>query len=460
MAEKLDFKVLGSTGLKEYGGLIYEEFMRKLQGPYAQRTYREMTDNSSTIGSVMFIIEALVRQVDWRVEPSSKVKEAEEQAEFVDSCIQDMNHTLEDFISETLSFLNYGWAYFEVVYKLRKGQTNNQKTQSKYDDGKIGWRKFALRAQDTLDRWEFNEDEDLMGMHQLTEKGKQAYIPIEKAVLFRTKTIKDNPEGKSIFRNAVIDWYYLKRIGEIEAIGIERDFAGLPVMQVPISLLQSSASDDAVAMRRSLEKMLAQIKRDERDYAIIPPELDSESKPTGYKFSLLSSGGSRQIDTNATKTYYKINILQSVSSQFIQLGMSNVGSFALVSNQTNMFSVALGAYLDVITSTFNQKAIEPLMKLNNVDSELWPKLVHGDIEAPPLDEFARYIQTLSMSGKLPDTDAIDNKLLEMAGLPIPNQEEREEMAAREEEERRAVQAQQTQKKRGPLRGLSAPMGDK
>jgi hypothetical protein len=457
---KLDLNVVGSKGLKEYGGIVYEEFMRKLQGQFAQRTYREMSDNSSTIGSIMFIVEALVRQVDWRIEPVAQTKEAIDVAEFVDSCIKDMNHTIEDLISEVLLFLNYGWALFEVVYKVRRGETKDKKTRSMFDDGKIGWRKFALRPQDTLDRWEFDViDEELLGMHQLTEKGKSAFIPIDKSILFRTKAIKDNPEGRSIFRNAVIDWFYLKRISEIEAIGIERDFAGLPVMQVPIQLLQSN-DPDSVTLLRSFEKMMAQIKRDERDYAIIPTELDVEGKPTGYKFSLLSSGGSRQIDTNAAKLYYKVNILQSVSAQFIQLGMSNVGSFALASNQTNLFSVALGAYLDVITSTFNDQAIGPLLRFNNIDVELWPKLVHGDIEAPPLDEMARYITSLAMAGKLPDTDAIDNKLLEMAGLPIPNQEEREEMEEREEEARRAALAQQTQKKRGPLKGLSAPVGSK
>jgi hypothetical protein len=447
--EKLNLDVLGSTGLKEYGGLIYEEFMRRLQGQNAQKTYREMTDNSSTIGSIMFIVEALVRQVEWRIEPASTIAEAQPPAEFVDSCLMDMNHTLEDFISEVLSFLNYGWSYFEVVYKLRGGDTSNPKTQSKFSDGRVGWRKFALRAQDTLDKWEFaEEDEDLLGMHQMTEKGKEAFIPIEKAILFRTQSIKDNPEGKSIFRNAVFDWYYLKRISEIEAIGIERDFAGLPVMEVPKSLLNSNAPDDVKALRKDLEKMMAQIKRDERDYAIIPSETNSDGNPSGYRFRLLSSGGSRQIDTNAAKTYYKINILQSVSAQFIQLGMSNVGSFALASNQTNMFSVALGAYLDVITSTFNKQAIEPLMKLNNVPSELWPKLVHGDIEAPPLDEIGRYVQVLSQTNQLPFNDETRNKLLEMGGLPIPEAHEQQEGAP----------VEPAQKRRGPIRQLSLPFG--
>jgi len=386
--------------------------------------------------------------VDWRIEPISDVKVAKDQAEFVDSCVLDMSHTLEDFISEALSFLDYGWAYFEIVYKLRKGATKNPQTRSKFNDGKIGWRKFALRSQDTLDKWEFDpEDSGLRGMHQQTEKGQMGFIPIEKSLLFRTETYKNNPEGRSIYRNAVIAWYYLKRISEIEAIGIERDLTGLPTMEVPIKLLRSDASAEDKALRTSLETLLAQVKRDERDYALVPTETKADGTPSGYKFKLLTTGGNRQFDTDKTKLYYKVSILQSVVAQFIQLGMSNVGSFALASSQTNLFAVALGAFLDLIASTFNRFAIARLMEYNGVDPELWPELVHGDIESPPLAEIGAYLQSLATAGKLPEDDALQRKLLEIANLPQPNIEE-------------GASAEKSLKKRSPMRQMSLFGGDK
>ena len=61
-------------------------------------------------------------------------------------------------------------------------------------------------------------------------------IPIDKALLFRTKSRKDNPEGRSILRNAYRSWYFKRRIQEVEGIGIERDLAGLPVMYAPADL--------------------------------------------------------------------------------------------------------------------------------------------------------------------------------------------------------------------------------
>jgi hypothetical protein len=419
-----DLNVLGFSGLNQSGGEVDEEFLPRLKGEKGIKTYREMTDNSSTIGAIFYIIKALVRQVEWRVEPASKDQAALDQAEFLESCLIDMSITWEDFISEVLSFLNYGWSYFETVYKIRRGNTSDSTTKSLYDDGKIGWRKIALRAQDTLDRWQFNEEDGgLEGMHQTSEStGEEAFIPIEKSILFRTEVTKENPEGRSILRNAVLDWYYLKRISNIEAIGIERDMTGMLTMEVPLEMLSTNASSDQIAVRVQLEKMLSELKRDEREYAMVPAEMDRENNPTGYKLKLLSTGGARQIDTNAVKMYYKTNILQSVVAQFIQLGMGSVGSFALASSQTNLFSTALGSFLQIIASTFNRFGVSRLMELNGVPSELWPELVHGDIETPPLAEMGAYIQSLANSGMLPHDEALQRKLLEIARLPIPEDE--------------------------------------
>jgi len=452
MAKKIDFGVLGFEGLKQYGGQVDEEFLAKLRGEYGIKVFREMSDNSSTIGAIQYLFEALVRQVGWRVETAEPSKEALEQAEFVESCMFDMEHTFEDFISEVLSMFPYGWSLFETVYKMRRGQeVKDPKQQSAYDDGKIGWRKFALRAQDTLDRWQFDESGDLEGMHQQhPSSGKTAYIPMDKAILFRTKTTKSSPQGRSLYRNAVIDWFYLKRISEIEAIGIERDLTGLPVMEVPERMLYPDASPENKALLNQLKTLLSQVKRDEREYAIVPSKLNDEGKPTGYDFKLLTTGGTRQFDTDKVKNYYKTSILQSVLAQFIQLGMNSVGSWALASSQTETFAVALGTYLDVIASTFTRYGIYRLMEANGVKREYWPELVHGDLESLPLADVGAYIQALYNTEQLPDGDeALQRKLLELAKLPMP---QGDESKTREPKEKRKglLKALPSGKKQAPV----------
>jgi len=62
-----------------------------------------------------------------------------------------MDHTLDDHIAEALSFLSYGFGWFEVIYKRRVGPNErSDKKHSKYTDGRIGVRKIAARAPWTI----------------------------------------------------------------------------------------------------------------------------------------------------------------------------------------------------------------------------------------------------------------------------------------------------------------------
>jgi len=421
---RLDLNIIGTTGLKQYGGTIYEEFLTRLQGKRGVATFREMRDNSSTIGAIAFVIDTLLSQAEWRVEPAGDTPEAREQAAFVDGCFEDMSHTFEELLLEILSMLTYGWAYFELVYKMRQGpDATDPSRRSKFDDGKIGWRKMPLRSQDTLDRWELDpQDNGVRGLWQFDPtavKGSLFFIPIEKALLFRAAGAKSNPEGRSIYRNAVVDYHYLKRISQIEAVGIERDMTGLLTMEVPTEILMAEAGTTERQIRTELERMLAGLKRDEREFAMVPAELDADNKPTGYKLKLLATGGRRQLDTNETVMRYIRTILTSVLAEFLVLGANSVGSFALASSKTKLFSAALGAIMGSIASIFNRFAIPRLMHLNGVKPALYPQLVHGDIESPPLEEVAAYITALATAGMLTPNKPLERKLLEIGKLPVP-----------------------------------------
>ena len=65
------------------------------------------------------------------------------------------------------------------------------------------------------------------------------------------------------------------------------------------------------------------------------------------------------------------------------LGHNKVGSFALSSDKTELFSVAISAFLDVICETFNNQRIPALIDLNGDHFHGlpdYPKMTHGEIE--------------------------------------------------------------------------------
>ena len=112
----------GATGLKQYNGRVDEEWLNDLKGSRGIKAYREMADNDPTVGAGLFAAKMLIRQAKWGVIPADESEEAGRWAYFLEECMDDMDHTWHDFISEVLSMLQYGWAYHEIVYKIRSGR--------------------------------------------------------------------------------------------------------------------------------------------------------------------------------------------------------------------------------------------------------------------------------------------------------------------------------------------------
>ena len=409
----------GASGLiVSRDGRVLEEWLPQLSGSKAAQIYREMSDNDASISAAMYLLEMMVKQVDWSISASEPTESAEFAAEFVDECRQDMDNTWADFISEVMTMCIYGWAFFEVNYKYRRGSVDNRYFESKYDDGRVGWRSIAIRGQDSLDRWDLDEDGTILGMWQRPAPSYlMRYIPIEKALLFRTRTHKNNPEGRSLLRGAYKSYYYLKRIQSIEAIGVERDLAGLPIMQVPPEIMHPNASAAQKSIRTNMENMVQKIKRDAYEGVVLPSEVSLDGSATGYKLALLSSGGRRPIDVDAIIKRYESRIMMSFLSEMLLLGQDSVGSWALADAKTNILAMSIGAMLDSIVDIINRNAIPKLCAYNGIDEADYPKLSHGDMETPDLAQLGSFIAQATAAGVLVPDESLEQHVREMAGLP-------------------------------------------
>jgi hypothetical protein len=419
---------IGSSGLHQFGGEIQQDFLRQLRGKQAYANYREMADNDPVVGAMLHSIEMLIRAVDWTVEPSDPDDERSiAEAEFVSSCLGDMSDSWADTLAAIMGFLVYGYSYHEIVYKRRQGYTKDPRTRSKYTDGRIGWRKLPTRSQETIDRWNLDDNGGIRGAYQNdpnSQKKGVVYLPIEKALLFRTTSKLNNPQGRSILRNAFIPWYYKRRIQEIEAIGIERDLAGLPVALVPPQLLSNAATAEERAALDAIKQIVRNVKRDEQEGIVFPLAYDPETGNLAYDLKLLSTGGRRQFDTDAIVGRYDQRIAMTVLADFLLLGHENVGSQALSVSKVDLFVRSLDAYLSEIAEVFNQHGIPRLMRLNGVDEALSPTLTWSTPKSVDLGALGSFITSLAQAGAplFPD-ESLEGYLRGVAGLPVGEAEE-------------------------------------
>lgn len=416
---------IGFTGLPVIGGRVQDEFLVDLRGDSGRRIYREMAENDDAVGAVLLAIEMMLRSVTYRFDPADQSTAALEARDWMQATIfDDMAHSFEDFLTEALTMLVYGWAYFEVVLKLRAGpNAENPDLASKFDDRAIGVCKIALRGQQSLERWQYSPDGRLMGMWQRTpHTGQNAFVPIERSFLLRTKKIMDNPEGRSILRTAYRSWYYKKNIQNHEAIGFERDLTGIPVAYVP-SILLSATEGKAAQARAGYEQIVRDVKLNEHGGILMPSDMweDSDGKISGaqkFRLELLSSPGSKAVNADAVIRRYEAAIARTVLAQFIMLGTGNTGSFALSKSQADLFLRSLEAFKNVIVSGFNKGVVDKVWAVNAFDDSLKPYLVGGHVAPVDLAELGDYLVKASGAGfTLAGDPDSENFVREAAGLP-------------------------------------------
>ncbi len=409
------FDEYGRIGQDRWQGFISEEFLKELQGKKGIRVYREMSENDAVVGAILFTIKMLIRQVDWIIQPGGNSKKDKEAADFITECMDDMiGNTWTDTISEILSFLVYGWSAHELVYKRRLGRSKDPKKNSKYNDGLIGWEKIPIRSQETLYQWEYEIGTDnVIGMTQMPPPDfGMITIPKERLIMFRTESRKDNPEGRSILRNAYRSWHFKKRIEEIEGVGIERDLAGLPIIKLPENFDEINMGKDLYNQGMATAKnIVTNIRRDSQEGVVLP---------NGWELELLSTGGKRNFDTSQIIDRYDSRIAMTVLADFILLGHQNVGSFALSSDKTDLFGVALGTYIDIICEEFTNNAIPKLIDLNSPKFDGltdYPYLDHSDIETPDLTTLSTFVKDMTGIGLITPDQALEDYIRDAAHLP-------------------------------------------
>jgi len=412
---------LGRTGLNAWSGRINEEFLPELQGPRALRVYREMAANDPVVAAMLFAIEMTLRSVPWTVEAAADTAAAREAAAFLDGVRDDMSHAFEDAIGEILTMLVFGWSAFEIVWKRRAGPDAPAEARSRFADRRVGVRKLAFRAQETLLGWAFDPAGGIAGFWQASPPGGEGarapvFIPIDKALLFRTTTAKGNPEGRSVLRGAYRPWFFKKRLEEAEAIGYWRALAGLPVARIPARFMAATASVEERALFDDFKRIVRDTQVDEQAGIVLPSDRDERGHPY-FTFELLAAPATQAVPIRQAIVDRSREIAMTVLADFLLLGRDG-GAYALAAEKTLRFEAALGAWTQAIAAVLNRHLVPRLWRLNGFETDRMPRFRPGRIGRVDAATLADTVARLSAAGVplFPD-DGLARFLRAAAGLP-------------------------------------------
>lgn len=416
----LDIEI-GDTGSLRNSGYTYDEFIPELRSRNGAEIYDEMRKNDSTINGILTLMNQLFYNVSWKFECDCVDDESENRARIVESMFGDMEKTFTQVLNDVLTFLPFGYSLLEIVWKKRLGKNNDKRFYSKnnYNDGLWAPRKLPLRSQKTILKWEFDENGTPLGAYQHKPiNGQEVFISSDRLMHFRTTTEADIPEGISVLRGSYESYEAVKKIKRLEAVSIERDLAGIPILYVPSGIMNSKASEEDKNKFKECAKQLVNIRNNSQAGLILPSNTYEGTNTKYYEFALVKAGGQKQIDTNITIERYESNIAIQLLADFLYMGAKKSGgTYNLAEVKIKLFAQSLNYYLDVVQDVFNDSLIRKIYQMNNWSEDKMCKITHGNIDTIDFEIFAKAIMELAQVGALTTEETLEREVRRRGNIP-------------------------------------------
>jgi hypothetical protein len=388
-----------------------EEIEIKLSGDRYIGEFRKMYFNDPIVGSIMLAITKTLQSVEWKVHNDPKGA--------LQRSLDNVNWTHK--LEEVLMFLVYGFSLFEVVLK-------------EDEDGVIVWDAMYTRPQDSIQKWHNDDHGKLISVTQqvwgsaadVDDNSESAFaefgtaeIKISKCLHFASNKTANRPTGVSLLRNAYRSWYYKTNFEKLEAIGIERDLTGLPVLTPDEDAVLLDEDGNLNALGRWAWETVRGVKRNEQEGLVLQP---------GWEFELQGSPGQRQFDMGEVIARYDAKIAMSVLAQFLLLGIQNdSGSFALASVQSELFNKAVEGFALMIANVVNHQFIgaRGLSLLNGYPKDKQAYIEPVGASKLNMNDMAAFLGRLFKFNVITPDDKLEDHVRKMTGLP-----ERDETTSR------------------------------
>jgi len=402
---------IGVTGLSIWSGVLGEEYLTSLKGTRKAKVFKEMQDDA-VIGTLLDSMWMPLLAAEFETTPAGESQKDKDNAEFLETCMNDMTkYSWRQHVLDVLSMMVWGWSASEMVFKKRMGPEGSPPSQ--YTDGKIGLHILDPRGQETLYKWNMDEEFKVESMVQQDPNSSQLItIPAWKLLHATFRSRKRSPEGSSPLRSLYRAWYTRKNLEVIEAIGAERDLCGLPVFHLPYG---ATDADKAAA-----ETLIRNLRLDEEAGLVIPAPPTPEANSPGWKFELLGSPGSKQYDVRAIINDLNKIILMRFFAQFLMLGMQQVGTQALVEGSQDFFSLALKSIQHELEECWNQQLVPLLFSMNPgmlAGASGMPIIEWADPGSKDVAKVVQSAQAMVAAQLLTPDEKLEDYLRAVAGLP-------------------------------------------
>lgn len=428
---------VGNTGLNLRGvrGKVEENISKLWKGKNKKDFISEMRLNDPYVNAWINAKNAIALKPDWVIQPRNpEDSKSKEYADLISNMLfNDMATTFNSFVLNSITMAEYGFAISEIVLKKRQGKTDNSMTTSLYNDGLFGVAKLSPRWQNSITKWDIDNNGNIENVYQRSNDfgTTDIKIPYKKILHFVMNGYNGNPEGESVLRGTFASYYNKKNIERIQRETFERGFTGILDIQVPPRYMSKKYNTpEGVEMMRVIDAFLRNVKQGKEAGIIRPASKD-------FNIELIQGKTGTGLDPDKMIDRYNTEIVMCLLSDSF-MGKSKVYQGASgEQTKTKIYKSFIGIILDEIKEQVNKKLIPLLFNINNLDTEYMPYLDYGNLDDLDLQAVSWFIQSVAKNcGPLmTPTYELNNFLLEkLVGktAPKPTREEYEKSVMRQE----------------------------
>lgn len=376
-----------------------------------------MAETDETVGAMLYCIATTMRQIDWIYVPcvdgvpAEEDAEAKRFAEIFTSMMSDMNRPFGEHVEDMLTML---WAGFAPVELITKRRTS---LDSRYTDGLYGIRALNLIDQTSIWDWVYEADE-LVGFKQMGPKViGNGLVPMSKVLNYRTSSQYNRPWGKALLKPAWRAWRLKRKIQDSEALGIERELCGLPIFEMPESVIAEQFETEAdgttptenakraQAMVQNAQSATRDMRLNKSGGLVIPSdtygdEFESGSTVRKYNFRIQTTGGQRSVDSRTAARDYDHAIARVAMMQFLTLGQRSGGSYSLSDDQSSMAVNSIMALAKILADQWNEKSVPLLANVNAMPAKYRPKLKHSEVNKNGIVQLGQFLSGIAKAEAL------------------------------------------------------------
>lgn len=415
--KKLPTIAQGTSGTEIFSGMFNEESLQKLLNDQGIEAFDQMRRGDAQVKMLLSVSKGPIKSATWLIQPVDDSEEEIEIAAFIEHILFNdiglpdgsKRKTFSEFITEALTFIEFGHSVFEVTHKL----VENHPRFGTYH----GLADLGFRHQRSILEWNLNTNGSIKNIRQCVPSGDLAvdvHIDGKNIIVFTIEKEGDNYQGISMLRPCYGNWFRKNVYRQLQAIGIERAAKGVPIGKIPADIL---TRDDYEEQRKQFQKVLDALASHQTNGIIMGAGFELEELKLTH-------------DADKVQKVIKsenIEMTKAFLANFMEMGIEQgSGSYALGSDISDIFLSGLTAHAKIIEERIDLQIIQKLVNAKFGPREFYPKLKATGINDKAGKEIAEIIQIYIQTGVLKTSDRLEAHVSALHKLPPPDRENEED----------------------------------